>query len=335
MKRILCIFSLIVCFSLNAVSSYLLCIDGGGTKTILQVVDQEGNVLPLFKNNVQTDHLIASGSNINNVGKEGVRTVLQTLFEGIKIGKDRKEWNDIVSDCQLVAGIAGVSTSENKSLVLGLFEEFGLKRDSIHLFTDADMALQLIENNGIILISGTGSVCFGKKDGVQFRVGGLGKILGDEGSGYHIGLQAFKAAMEEEYGWGKPTRLTSALKNAFGVSEVRSLIRQINLGEFSPTKIASVAPVVFEKALEQDETAASIIEDSAKELQRLLIKMSNISKLSNCEVHLWGGIFKNEQADSFIQKIFNDPALKQMNWKVVNQSRNNAALLYAKRLYRA
>lgn len=330
MKKLLCIFSLVLCFSLNAASNFILCIDGGGTKTILQAIDQEGHVLPLFKNNVQMDYIIGAGSNINNVGKEGVRTVLHTLFEGIKIGKARQDLKNILPDCQIIAGMAGIGSSESKTLVSNLIEECGFKKNSIQLFTDAEMALKLIEDNGIILIAGTGSICLGKKDGVQFRVGGLGKILGDEGSAYHIGLQAFKAAMEEEYGWGNATSLTPALKNIFGVSELKSLIRQINLGELPTAKIASIAPLVFQKASEHDETSVSIIRESVKELQQLLIKMSKTSQLSDCEVHLWGGIFKNEQADAFIKLIFDDPALRQLRWKVVNQARNNAALLYAK-----
>jgi N-acetylglucosamine kinase-like BadF-type ATPase len=330
MKILTLFFIFLTCVSLHA-SDYILCIDGGGSKTLLQVIDREGKVLPLFKNNVKTDQLIAAGSNINSVGKEGVRAALHALFEGVKIGDEQKELHDIISECRIVAGMAGVGAPENKSIVSALFEECGVKKDRIHLLTDAEAALQLVEDKGMILISGTGSICLGKKEGSVFRVGGLGKVLGDEGSGYHIGLEAFKAAMEEEYGWGKPTSLTSALKEVFGVAEVRSLIRQINLGELTSAKIGSVAPLVFEKAAEKDEVAETIIQHTAEELRHLLTKMSKIANLSHCEVHLWGGIFKSVYADALIQKIFEDPALKQAKLTIVNKARNNAALLYAQR----
>ncbi|WP_443110729.1 BadF/BadG/BcrA/BcrD ATPase family protein [Caloramator sp. mosi_1] len=46
--------------------------------------------------------------------------------------------------------------------------------------------------DGIITISGTGSISVGKKENEIMRAGGWGHILGDEGSGYHISLKALK-----------------------------------------------------------------------------------------------------------------------------------------------
>lgn len=48
---------------------------------------------------------------------------------------------------------------------------------------------------GTILIAGTGSICYGVDDeGRVVRVGGWGGELGDEGSGFWIGLQALQTA---------------------------------------------------------------------------------------------------------------------------------------------
>ena len=49
---------------------------------------------------------------------------------------------------------------------------------------------------GIVAISGTGSNVFGvNAAGDSWRCGGWGHILGDEGSGYWIGLGAIRAAL--------------------------------------------------------------------------------------------------------------------------------------------
>src|SRR5262249_44287600 len=46
----------------------------------------------------------------------------------------------------------------------------------------------------VLVVSGTGSSCYGKTaDGRQIKVGGWGHLLGDKGSGYEIGLRALKA----------------------------------------------------------------------------------------------------------------------------------------------
>lgn len=182
------------------------------------------------QNGVSFDKIEAGGSNINTIGKEGVRQVLKVLFNNLKI--DGADFKEIAPSCQLIAGMAGLSLQENKDIAASLFEEWGLHR--LRLFSNVELALQLIEGDGAVLISGTGSICLGKKGGTLYRVGGFGKVMGDEGSGYQIGLQAVKAALEEEYGYGPSTRLTPALRDFFQMTELKRLLRLIN-SEKSPT----------------------------------------------------------------------------------------------------
>ena len=46
--------------------------------------------------------------------------------------------------------------------------------------------------------------------GASLRVGGWGHLLGDEGSGYWIGLEAIKAALKSWAGVIPPTMLEAA-----------------------------------------------------------------------------------------------------------------------------
>lgn len=275
-------FFLIVCISLCSASDFILCVDGGGSKTSLQVVNGQKEIVPLVRNGVQTEILEASGSNINTVGIEGVRAVFNALFEDVWI--DGQKLLSILPDCRLVAGMSGAALLKNQIAIASIFEEWGMKSDHIAVMSDAAMALELVGENGIILISGTGSICFGKNDHMQFRVGGLGRILGDEGSGYQIGLQALQAGLAEEYGWGEQTSLTHALRELFNVAELKSLIPKVNLGEMTASKIATAAPLVFLKAEEQDAVAKAIVSRIALDLHTLLGNMlrSLIYPAVNC-----------------------------------------------------
>jgi len=308
-------------------SDYTLCIDGGGSKTLLQVVDEQGQLVPLTQNNTTSNKIEATGSNINTVGYEGVKAVLRTLFEDVEIGSEKLA--EILHDCQIVAGMAGVALPKNRQAVISFFETWGIKQSRIVLMSDAEMALQLIEGRGIILIAGTGSICLGQQEETRFRVGGLGRVLGDEGSGYRIGLEALKSAVAEEYGWGAPTSLTLVLREFFHVAELKTLIPAINLGEMLPSKIASCAPLVFKQAAEGDRIAQKVVDCAADDLGSLLSKMLEVSHLAQCEVHLWGGIFKSTYADAFIQKMMKQvPSHERENLNVINKSHDNAALLF-------
>lgn len=307
---------------------FTFCIDGGGSKTLLQIVDARGRIVPLTKHGNTFQSVESGPSNINVVKKEGVKIALKDLFDDLKIGAEQKDFKNILSTSRVVAGMAGVGIPENLATVTSLFEEIGVSKERLHVLTDAELALRLLKGNGVVLISGTGSICFAEKGGIRQRVGGLGRILGDEGSGYQIGLQAIRAALAEEFGYGPPSSLTPALKAFFGVAEMKSLFPQVNSLEMSAATIASVSPLVFEKAAEQDLVAAGIISRAADELRQLVSNALKISQLADCELHLWGGVFKGRFADPIIEEIRKETAPKRI--KIVNQSSENAGVIFAR-----
>ena len=331
--RLMLIFVLSLCTALHTSlfcqSNSVVCIDGGGSKTLLQVIDNQGKVLSLNWDGITTEKIEAAGSNVNDIGKDGVRTTLQSLFNDVQI--NNQNLSLILPDCKVIACFAGIGAPQSRAIVTSLLEEHGIRKENLTLLTDAEASLELITDTGAILIAGTGSVCMGKKDQTTFRVGGLGKIIGDEGSGYRIGLQAIKAGLEEEYGWGKPSSLTPALKVLCGVTDLKGLIRPINLGEMPATKIAVAAPIVFEKAFDENDSVAKlIINTAATDLRDLLDKMVTMANLSHCEIHLWGSVFKNKNTEQFIKKISSD-LIRERNITIVNQAHHNVALLLAKR----
>jgi N-acetylglucosamine kinase-like BadF-type ATPase len=272
------------------------------------------------------------GSNINTIGIEGVHSILEDLFENVRVQEEKYRLIDLLPYCQVIAGMAGAKNPKNREAIAALFAEWNVAQDQICIMSDAECALALIEPQGIVLIAGTGSVCLGKNGSKLWQVGGLGKVLGDEGSGYQIGIQALRAAMADEYGWGTPTKLTAELKRIFEVQEVRTLIPKIQRGEISPSLIASCAPLVFQQAHENDAVAATIIDGAAKDLGFLLGTLVKTSDLSHCEVDLWGGLFLSPFADEFIQRVMHSAANisgDTDHLEIINRSRQNVAVQFA------
>ncbi len=331
MKKIL-LFIMLITSYLNC-TPYTLCIDGGGSKTILQVLDDEGRIVPLKKANCIADYIETSASNPNTVRLQGVKNVFQTLFQDVVLMDRDVELSKHFPECHVVAGMAGVSTSENRDIILGIMEEYGLVNENITLLNDGELTLQLIGEQGGILISGTGSICFTKNNGITYQTGGLGPVLGDEGSGYHIGLEALKIGLAHEYGWGSSTSLTQTLRNFFQVSSLKELIGPLYAGNIKPVTIAAAAPLIFEEAFfNHDPAAENLIYKEIQELILLITRGAEMADLRDCEIHLWGGTFKNSYANSLIQLLEVDPIISERGLTLVNHSSSNAAVLYAQKM---
>ncbi len=323
--KIFMIITLLIMSTYHTYNSaqFVLCIDGGGSKTALQVIDDRGNLLPLTKTGETTDTIKSTGSNINTIGYDGVKESLSTLFDDLTINNSQKA-HDILATCYVIAGMAGVGAINNKNAVIKIFEELGVQKDRLLLTSDAALALQLVPGNGAILIAGTGSICLGKKDDQPYRSGGLGPLFGDEGSSYYIGRKALKAALAEEYGWGEQVSWTSALHELYNTPQLKSIFSTLR-----PSQIACATPILIDKAQEQDAKAVAIITKAAAHLCTLVTTVIKLADLNDAQVHLWGGLFKSSKKDTFIETIEQDPLIQQHRITLINQASQNAATLFA------
>jgi N-acetylglucosamine kinase-like BadF-type ATPase len=315
--------------SLYANSNYTICIDGEGSKTILKVIDQTGKIIPLLKNGKQVHEIEAMGANVNTIGQKATEKVINSLFEDVSIvGEKEHHLLDILPISRVVAGMAGVSVPQSYEFIRDLFLKLGISKDHLQILSDAEIALKLLKGKGIVLISGTGSVCFTENSGLRQKVGGFGRILGDEGSGYQIGLQAIRAGLAEERGFAPPTTLTPLLKNFFNVTELTALLPQINSVEISAATIAEISPLVFAQAAAQDPVALEILDQAANDLSKLVSTALKISELTDCELHLRGNVFKEKFADLIVKKIQDEVAPKRIT--IVNRSSENTAVAFAR-----
>ncbi|MCG3121192.1 MAG: N-acetylmuramic acid/N-acetylglucosamine kinase [bacterium] len=118
---------------------------------------------------------------------------------------------------------------------------------------------------GIIVIAGTGVICFGRAPGGEIiRVGGWGYLLGDEGSGFSVAQAGLIAALKNWDGRGAPTMLREIFEKRFNVVSIELLISQIYSPEFDRGKFAELAPLVFSAADQGDAVAQEIIRNSGR-----------------------------------------------------------------------
>lgn len=117
----------------------------------------------------------------------------------------------------------------------------------------------------VLILSGTGSCCFGRTpDGKTLRFGGWGHILGDKGSGYEIGLRGVKAAVHFLDRDGRWPLLGRNILQTLQLNEPEDLIDWAKMA--GKTEVAALAVQVFASAAKGDKAAKEILTAAAESL---------------------------------------------------------------------
>jgi N-acetylglucosamine kinase-like BadF-type ATPase len=124
---------------------------------------------------------------------------------------------------------------------------------------------------GIALISGTGSLAFGRSaDGRTARAGGWGFLFGDESSGYALAVAGLRAAAQAADGRAGPTRLLDAFLEEFQLDRPEKLVPAVYPLAGDRRQIAALAETVLATAAAGDATAGRIVDEAARELVRMV-----------------------------------------------------------------
>lgn len=227
-------------------------VDAGGSKTeLLAASRQDDELLTLFD----------ASANPARVGFEGSIDVLSRLVLRAKEAlPDRR----IGAVC---AGIAGAGRPAEQQRIhegVGLtFPELGA--ENFLITHDADIALEAAfeHEGGIMVIAGTGSVALARtNDGRTKRVGGWGYLIGDEGSGYALGVHAMRAYAHALDG-GPETALCERIADEFDIHDGTDLIFHVYTEKMPLQKLA---PLVIGVAEDGDDIALGILESQARQL---------------------------------------------------------------------
>jgi len=148
--------------------------------------------------------------------------------------------------------------------IKAVFADFGIDRSEV--VGDEVIALDAAFKGGagILQIAGTGTNCIGRApDGGRETAGGWSSRLGDEGSGYWIGLHAIRRALHA-HDREEPTRILQAVGASWGTSTIDELV---NLGDSTPgPDFAALAPAVCQLAEEGDAVALDVLRQASSDL---------------------------------------------------------------------
>lgn len=302
---------------------YLIGMDGGGTKTKFILTDFDLN--PVYETT-------GGPSNFLMLGNEKVsQTVLDLITECVEHQKIKL--TDI--EAIVIGTTGGGRRSDAESLENAIKESANSRKIFLNNFrveSDARIALEgaFSGKPGSILIAGTGSIMFGKDGRGQIhRVGGFGRFLGDEGSGYRIGQRGLNAVAKDFDGRGNKTLMTELVLEKFTITSPEDLITEIYRNNFD---IASAAPIVIEAAEKNDKEAVKIIESESDEMILHISSMREKLKENILYVSLIGSLLTTENYYSF---IFKEKVVRKFSDVVIKEAENTpeiGAALMAKNL---
>jgi N-acetylglucosamine kinase-like BadF-type ATPase len=235
-------------------------VDGGGTKTAFCLLHEDGRVAA---------RALAPSCYYFT---EGIGLVGRVLREGI----DEVCTRASVTPAEIRYAFFGLPTygevSGDVPILDAIPEEvLGHDRYACDNDTVCGWAGSLGGVDGINVVSGTGSITYGERDGRGVRVGGWGDLFGDEGSAYWISIRGLNAFTRMGDGRLPVGPLHEALRNHLELEADLDLVDVVlNRWQGGRSEIAALSRVVARAAESGDDCAAQILSEAADELAELV-----------------------------------------------------------------
>ena len=228
--------------------SVILGIDGGGTNT-RAAIEVDGKIVAHGQSGSIKRLRVGA-----HTAEANLRAVLTEVFP--KAGVESVQ----AASC----GVASASMPGITEWITAVFNDFNVEKSEV--VGDEVIALDAAVQGGpgILQIAGTGSNTFGRApDGSRESAGGWSSRLGDEGSGYWIGLHAIRRALHA-YDREEPTQVLKRVSEIWGTPNMDDFI---NLGDSTPgPDFAALAPAINELAESGDPVALGILHQAAADL---------------------------------------------------------------------
>lgn len=168
----------------------------------------------------------------------------------------------------LVVATRGVWTPQERRRYAQRLRPFARR---VLVLSDAQAAHlgALGDHPGVLVLSGTGSIVVGRDGGDRWeRAGGLGPLLGDDGSAFWLGREWLRATTRGE-----------------DFAPVRRLVTSTD----PVARVARLAPLVIRRARRGDERARDIVNDGQRRLALLVAEVVRRLALTGPVTMSWAG----------------------------------------------
>lgn len=261
-------------------------IDGGGSNLRVAVVDARLATIVTQS---------AGTANPSVIGREQaqahIREIVRATLQRADISPKRIAAAGI--------GIAGASNLHSRDWLL---ETLSPILPSSRLVPSSDLEIALVgalgRRHGILLLAGTGSAAYGcAPDGKQLQVGGWGYLLGDEGSGYWLGMQLLRGISAAHDKGGGLTALGAACLDALALQTARDLVGWLyRSNEAATARVAALARLALDMAQAGDCEANMLVRAAADHLARQVDLLRSRLEYPGAPIAFAGGLLDTDNA---------------------------------------
>ena len=259
-------------------------VDAGGTASVA-AVSRDGN----FERSVR-----GAPANASSRGTDAAAAAIVATIREATGGAE---------PAALYVGAAGAGRADAASaLEHALREAFPSVRLAVADDTRAALRSAIPEGPGIVLIAGTGSVAYAENATSAIRVGGLGYLIGDEGSAFAIGRAAVELLGRTYDGRAREDETSALAARALNCSDRDGLLRAMYARALDVAAIAALAPSIIAFAGKGNRAATKIVQSAASELGNLAKSAATQAGLaeSSPAIALAGGLLRENSLLSFL-----------------------------------
>ncbi len=255
---------------------YYIAIDGGGTFTEMIV----------FNKHYQMIKKVVVGSiNINQINIVNFEIEMEKLMVLINDYKHAK----------ICLGVPGYGNSSQLDKFVDTYFSTRLTSPDYQYFiiNDAHLAsyASFRDENGIMVLAGTGSIAISTIPHPSKSVGGWGYLIADEGSAFAIGKAALTHVTRVFDGFDQPSLLSKLISNEFKFDFNSKILNYVYQSSNYRVSMAVFAPYVDQAANQNCQVALAILDHASEELiaQARILITSEDDKVSYA-----GGVFNSK-----------------------------------------
>lgn len=255
--------------------SFVIAIDGGGTKTLSALWGENGEFIAGAKE---------GPSNPLFVGEEKAGDAILSSVKRLLPYLPSKARGFLI--------LGGGGRPQTPDELKALLPHWEFRSIGDHL--PALRAALTKGEEGVVVRSGTGSFAIGQdKEGRTVSIDALGPLLGDEGSATDIGLMALRVVGEHFDGREYAPCLARRVMEYFNASSLWDLVSRLHKEGVKRHEIANLSRIVWE--CREEGPARRILYEAGRRLAKSALCAGRVLNLKAPAFYVGGGVFKAKE----------------------------------------